>query len=116
MTEVPASTETVLADIGDERERQFTKWGPQHHPDGTSVLLYSDARERARALCDRRAEKGIVTWSDILREEFFEAMAEVDPAALRKELVQIGAVAAAWVEDIDSRASHTDHHELGGEA
>ncbi|MEY9934267.1 hypothetical protein ABH926_008932 [Catenulispora sp. GP43] len=39
----------------------------------------------------------------MLLEEVYEALAEVDPAALRAELVQVAAVAAAWVEDIDSR-------------
>lgn len=42
----------------------------------------------------------------MLLEEVFEAMAEDGPSALRTELVQVAvvaAVAAAWIEDIDSR-------------
>lgn len=116
MTEAPDSTEHVIADIGDERERQFAKWGPQHHPDGTfPIPSRRESRERLRALCDRKAETGAVTWWDILQEEVAEAGAEDDLAALRKELVQVGAVAAAWIEDIDSRATGEDHHDLGGE-
>lgn len=109
-TEVSGRTETVLTDIGEERERQFTKWGPQHHPDGTGHPSAAFQRDLARAQCDRAAEQGRVTWALILHEEFMEAMAETDPAALRKELVQVAAVATAWAEDIDSRE---DHHELG---
>lgn len=116
MTEVPSSTEAVLADIGTERERQFEKWGPQHHPDGTlDIPSRREARERLRALCDARAAKGKVSWLDILNEEQAEAAAETDLMALRKELVQTAAVAVAWIEDIDSRASFADAHDLGGE-
>jgi len=113
-TENPESTERVVADIGDERERQFTKWGPQHHPDGTTIEAKPLA-DAAKAYCDAQAALGLVTWKDILTEEFFEALAEEDPAALRKELVQVAAVAAAWVEDIDSRPQFADVHDLGGE-
>lgn len=101
VTEDPGRTETALADIGHERERQFSKWGPQHHPNGTSKLVYAPQRDFARAWCDRRAAGGHVTWSDILTEEYFEALAEENPYALRAELVQVAAVCAAWIEDLD---------------
>ncbi len=42
-------------------------------------------------------------WRDILLEEVFEALAEEEPKELRKELVQVAAVAAQWVEAIDRR-------------
>jgi hypothetical protein len=107
----------MLADVNAERNAQIAKWGPQHHPDGTSpdamLLRRTDinldlrtGKELAdimRARCDLRAKQGEGTWLDILLEETFEALAEVDPAALRKELVQVAAVAGAWIEDIDSR-------------
>lgn len=123
VTEVSGRTETVLTDIGEERERQFTKWGPQHHRDATGPgqyladsrgrqRLFAEWRDEQRQRTDDMAEAGQTWWSDILLEEVFEALSENDPAALRKELVQVAAVATAWVEDIDSRA---DHHELGGE-
>lgn len=102
LTETPQSTETVLTDVGFERERQFAKWGPQHHPDGTNPELswWADMR---REHCNANADMGRVSWHDILMEEVAEASAEVSPNALRKELVQVAAVAAAWIEDIDSR-------------
>jgi hypothetical protein len=62
-----------------ERQRQIAKFGDQHHPDGT--------------------------WMHVLIEEVFEALAEEDPAKLRAELVQVAAVCAAWITDIDGRGS-----------
>ena len=112
VTEVSGRTETALADIGEERERQFAKWGPQHHPDGTGLENARYLADKARERCDEAAREGRVTWNHILTEEFCETRAETDPVKLRKELVQVAAVATAWVEDIDSR---DDHHELGGE-
>lgn len=125
-TEAPASTERVLADIGDERERQFTKWGPQHHDDGTGhcvpmplPVFMGDSlgtlANRARQFCDDDAAAGQTTWLGILFEEVFEAASEEDVALLRKELVQVAAVATAWVEDIDSRAAYAEVADLGGE-
>ncbi len=49
-----------------------------------------------------------VNWKTILLEEVAEAFAENDPATLRRELVQVAAVAAAWIEAIDRRASATE--------
>jgi hypothetical protein len=105
VTPNPSLTEAVLADIGEERERQFAKWGPQHHPDGTDVR-YSSWRDAMRASCGHAAAQGRVTWYHIAYEEFTEALAETDDVALRKELVQAAAVFAAWIEDIDSRHKH----------
>lgn len=95
-------SQEVLVDITDERIRQDAKWGFQHHPDGTDPINTSVA-DWARATTDRHAKEGTLTWMDIILEEIFEASAETDPVALRKELVQSAAVLAAWIEDIDSR-------------
>lgn len=102
-TEAPALTEAALADIGEERERQYAKWGPQHHPDGTGRASYVADADRMRNLCDARFANGSGGWADILLEEVYEALAETDRMKLRAELVQVAAVAAAWVEDTDSR-------------
>ena len=108
-TDDPSLTEGVLTDVGEERERQETKWGTQHHPDGTKDEQFSRAvRDRAIAECGRKAAMGQVTWKDILMEEVLEAFAEDDIAMLRDELVQVAAVAVAWIEDIESR----DHWRL----
>lgn len=103
----------VMAEILAERWAQDQAWGEQNHPDGTgpSVLVhfpYGTARyaaDRARERCKRSAANGTVTWLDVLTEEFHEALAEDNPAKLRAELIQVAAVAAAWVEAIDRRSA-----------
>ena len=73
----------VLNSVVEERERQDKKWGVQDH---------SDQR-----------------WLAILVEELGEAAAEVithpgySERRLQYELVQVAAVALAWVESIDRR-------------
>jgi hypothetical protein len=94
----------VIGDIVEEEFRQDEKWGEQHHPDGTENTPESRwQRDFDRALCQDAARDGTVTWLHILREEVSEAFAEDDPVKLREELVQVAAVAARWVKDIDSR-------------
>lgn len=86
-----------------ERQRQDQQWGEQNHPDGTSALLNAEKATYYRRLCDQAHRRGGETWADILIEEFYEALAEEDPLALRAELVQVAAVAVAWIEAIDRR-------------
>lgn len=97
------SDQGILDQISVERGEQDIKWGPQSHPDGTDVVLKSLADE-ARTECQASFASGAGTWLHILEEEFCEAAAEEDPSKLRVELVQIAAVCAAWIQDIDSRA------------
>lgn len=93
----------VLREVFKERLAQDVKWGEQHHPDGTSAATWFDMAQEARKRCDASDRAGTVTWAEILTEEFFEALAEEDPARLRAELIQVSAVAAVWVQDIDHR-------------
>lgn len=97
------NTADALADTADERIRQAAKWGVQSWPDGTGPQYIAMA-DAAKAHTDAAAERGDVTWLDILMEEVSEAAAETDHAALRTELVQVAAVALSWVEDIDRKA------------
>lgn len=98
-------TLSVLGEVAAERARQDAKWGDQRtHADGTN-LANAGWREHSRELCERAAAEGRLTWAHILQEEFTEAMAEVDPARLRAELVQVAAVAAVWIEAIDRRTT-----------
>jgi hypothetical protein len=99
-----ASQEIVDRDVIAERWNQLRKWGVQHHPDGTGKAGAEKVRDDIRWLVDEKFKAGEGTWLDILTEEFYEAAAETDPALLRAELVQVAAVAVAWVEDLDSRA------------
>lgn len=98
----------VLVDVHNERGRQDAKWGEQNHPDGTRESPNSLANlAAARALCEYHTKRGRPTWLHILREEVYEAFAETDPVKLRAELIQVAAVAVAWVEAIDRRKATT---------
>lgn len=100
------STNRVLTAVADERARQDNKWGPQRNIlnaiSGFEYAIYS-----ARFYQDieqTRAEGGRSTWIDILLEEVAEAVDEAkggDIAALRKELIQVAAVAVNWIENLD---------------
>lgn len=106
---------SVLDEVAAERERQDELWGEQHHPNGTGPLLALEwfpntfvvgpaaadiegwAKRRYEA--ERRQNTG--TYEHILTEEWAEVIASDDPAKLRVELIQLAAVAVAWVEKID---------------
>lgn len=94
---------SVVGEVVAERDRQDAKWGEQNHPDGTGRTIHGWLAESARRTCQAASQQGVVTWGHILAEEFCEAMAESDPAKLRAELIQVSAVAVAWVEAIDRR-------------
>ncbi len=86
-----------------ERGRQLAKFGDQRHPDGTGNVEQQKYAETARRWCQDAFGSGYGTWADILDEALAEAKAERDPARLRAELIQVAAVCAAWVSDLDRR-------------
>lgn len=94
----------IMVAIAEERARQDEKWGEQNHPDGTGGGARQTWMTIARNSCDRADREGALTWAHILDEESAEALAETDPAKLRNELIQIAAVAVAWIEALDRRA------------
>lgn len=98
-------TDRVLNEIRSERQRQNEKFGTLRYPDGTGRRGDIEEALRLKAICKANgpAEDN---WRDILAEEKGEAFAETHPGLLRAELVQIAAVAVAWIEDIDQRG-HT---------
>ena len=95
---------SALDDVKAERARQDARFGEQNHPNGTGRHFADMARE-ARESCDEEFGHGNGTWQHILSEEVAEAFAESDPVKLRAELVQVAAVACAWIEAIDRRNS-----------
>jgi len=100
------ATYAVLEEIRGERKRQDAKWGQQNHADGIKHPQAAEQAAMARLRCQWKTDKGLVTWADILNEEIAEAGEVIDdPVRLREELIQVAAVAAAWVEAIDRRAS-----------
>jgi hypothetical protein len=90
--------------VDTERQAQLAKFGDQRHPDGTGNKSQQDDADRARLWCQDAFGSGYGTWADVLAEEVAEAFAERDPAKLRAELLQVAAVCAAWIHDIDTRA------------
>lgn len=78
-----------------------------HHTPGRSGSLYTKDNEDLEALAKARTDlahdEGTKTREMILTEEWAEAVAEEDPAALRAELIQVAAMAMDWVADIDVR-------------
>lgn len=97
--------EAVLEEVRCERRTQDVKWGEQNHPDGTGGEWEVLKANMARDACNQAARLGELTYRHILREEVYEAFAESDPAKLRTELVQVAAVAVAWIEAIDRRGT-----------
>lgn len=98
------ASDVALTEIAIERARQDAKWGEQNHPDGTGGWWHEQTSAMlAREACQKAAADGTLTWAHVLREEVYEALAEHDPAKLRAELVQVAAVAVAWIEAIDQR-------------
>jgi malonyl CoA-acyl carrier protein transacylase len=101
---IMSDMDAVLCEVAQERVRQDAVWGEQNHPDGCfpEVAAVAEAhREHLRTFGPH--------WSLILLEEAHEAAAETDPARLREELLQVAAVAVAWVEAIDRRTAKGVH-------
>lgn len=94
-------TGTVLGEVLAERFAQHEKWGVQSWPNGTGGEQARILADGARALTDRAAKDGTLTYRNILEEEVYEAFAESDPEKLKVELVQVAAVACAWAEKLD---------------
>ena len=100
---------SILAEVAVERGRQERRFGVQNWPDGTGPavhdpitgLTHGTMATAYRRRCDQRTTLGHLTYRDILQEEVHEALAETDKRRLRAELVQVAAVAVAWVEKID---------------
>ncbi|MCB5168031.1 hypothetical protein LG634_24790 [Streptomyces bambusae] len=96
-------------EIDAERQQQLAKFGDQRHPDGTGTGILRHLANRHRELAEEHAGAPTFTWRMVLQEEVYEALAESDPARLRAELVQVAAVCAAWVSDIDRRPPASAH-------
>lgn len=98
---------SILAEVLAERERQDARFGEQNHPDGTGSERDAFRAHLARGMYTLKARRGRLTWADVLREEFYEAVSETDPTRLRAELIQVAAVSVAWIAAIDRRMGVT---------
>lgn len=117
------NSDRFVALIQLELLRQVQKWGEQNHPDCDPVLmgrpggaspeciaeeLEIPTAERAKFICDTLHKRGEDNWSAILVEEVAEAVeagALGDMAALKKELIQVAAVAVQWLMALERRES-----------
>lgn len=100
-----AQVRDSVFEVNVERDRQEAKWGQQNHPNGD--VRPSDDNKRAALYAKARCQKNTPeqdNWRDIMDEEITEAYECSNDADLRKELVQVAAVAVAWIEAIDRRA------------
>lgn len=78
----------IFERIADERIRQYAKWGPQYHLDDTwAMILMEEVGEVAKSIVDR--------------------LSNADPKAhvadMKKEIVQVAAVAVAWLECLETK-------------
>jgi acetyl-CoA acetyltransferase len=108
------TTQPVLGEVLAERIRQDEKWGEQNwpsfyddayelHPDLRAEYYRVPTEEIAKFATERRFKARRGTYADIFVEEVAEAIGALDEAHLREELVQVAAVAVAWIEAIDRR-------------
>lgn len=90
--------EKVLA----ERTRQDNKWGEQNWPLAHEPISeLKEESDKSKNFCNERAKLGIVSWRDILKEEFDEVFAESDIDNQETELVQVAAVAVSIIECLE---------------
>ena len=71
------------------------------------LISYVENRRHYSWLADEiKSQNGdtAVDYSEMLREEVYEALAEADPQRMREELIQVLAVAMKMVEKIDRGA------------
>jgi hypothetical protein len=104
------TTTLVTREVEAERKVQDERFGEQNHVD-----LYEEndrARDYSYSVFRRWADQykrlnddeHPLDWTGILLEEVYEALSESDEAKIRAELIQVAAVAVAWIECIDRRA------------
>lgn len=94
----------LLDDIFDEIGNEIAEHGDQDDlPDGTGWPYLAERAAIAGRECERATRDGALTWRLVLREQYRKAIAETDPAALRRELVKVAAAATKWIDAIDRR-------------
>lgn len=89
--------------VDDERLRQLRMWGAQPLPDGTGYRHQIEDLAVVRGMVKDAEEDGELSHALVLAEEVYEVYAETDPVKLKEELIQVAAVCAKWIADIDAR-------------
>ena len=89
----------VLADVAQERARQDHLWGTQDHDDGVWSLILTEEVGEA-------SEQALRLMFPPMSDEAWEGYGRLGTMTrLRTELIQVAAVAVAWVEALDRRPS-----------
>lgn len=104
----------VLAEVVQERIRQKAKFGDQNWPCLDQTILNGEcgvlrmaeeyeipSESRAKQLLEIALERNELTFAHILIEEVSETIGQFDIQKRREELIQVAAVAVAWIEKID---------------
>ena len=92
MTVVQIPGDSPLVDVVVERTRQEAKWGEQNHDDlAWLAILMEEVGEAAECVCKNSV--GPITIEK----------PELHPATLESEVIQVAAVAVAWVEAMRRR-------------
>lgn len=100
----PKLSDFVIGLVRAERDKNRKRWGVQVMPSGTKVHGDMENEINAKLANARREQDGTVTWRSVLVEEVAEAC-NSEGKHLEQELVQVAAVACAWIEAIrDGRA------------
>lgn len=105
------TTQPVLNEVLAERIRQDEKWGEQNWPSFNERIapahrpLYYGIIEEGAAKwrTEHRFKERAGSYADIFIEEVAESIEAETEELLREELVQVAAVAVAWIEAIDRR-------------
>jgi hypothetical protein len=95
------ATARVMEEVSHERMAQHKKFGKQDWPNGTCEPMDHANLQHARDAYTESLAAGTLSWREILTEEVAEVYAERNAARLKAELVQVAAVAIAWVECLD---------------
>ena len=96
-------TLAILGEVSAERQRQREKFGAQDdRPSFCPTQLTGPLQRKLASL--RSANETAPSWDTIIREEVLEARLAPTAAELRAELVQVAAVAVAWIEALDRGA------------
>ncbi len=82
----------ILGEILDERHNQDEKWGEQNHDDPMwACILMEEVGETTQAIFD------------LTQCIYSEGTYDTCSDKIREELIQVAAVAVAWLECIDRR-------------
>lgn len=112
----PRAVEEVRRELEDARRQH----GLQHDVPHFGARDTSDRHWHAIGEQLEETARGVLhrdpSWAGILCEEVGEALRERNPIALRAELLQVAAMAIAWVDKLDAEAAEPGPVTAGGAA